>query len=642
MKQIFIWACLLSILHPAKSDEQHVRDSLLEFLSKLSNANTMPDSNSGWNPSSYPCKDNWKGITCDQQSNVQKIELDSSNFSGIFDARSLCNARSLSSSLLVIDLTNNSLNGQNLEDIHDCFQLTGLFIGSNEFSGNLPESISKLKNLQILDISHNQMSGPFPDLSGMSGLTVFRAQENQFSGHIPNLDFSGLSELNVSSNNLTGPVPASARRFDATSFVHNPYMCGPPLPNECTSIHLASDPPQTKHEKHGFLDNQVLMYSGYVLIGLLLISSIILACFYKRGKKRGLSATTKVADSTMSKFSTVELKGSETEVSKTDYSSAVSAESGIVSSSLIVLADGNGLRFDDLLKAPAELVGRGSHGSVYKVEADQGRTLAVKRIKDWTISSSLFRQRMRRLNQVKHPNVLPVIAYYSTKQEKLLVYEYQQNGSLFRLIHTPPGNQNRQRLDWSSRLSYAGTIADALAYMHEELQYDRIPHGNLKSSNILMNNNMDPCISEYGATLAQNDQEQSSILANSDLEAAQDDYKSIFKTDTYAFGVILLELLTGRTVLAEGLDLATWVVAVVREEWTVEVFDKNLVRDGVNEGAMISALQLAIKCVSESSERRPSMKEVAMGIKGIREDDKRYRSMDVSHDMSMSRSFIDI
>lgn len=197
-------------------------------------------------------------------------------------------------------------------------------------------------------------------------------------------------------------------------------------------------------------------------------------------------------------------------------------------------------------------------------------------------------------------------------------------------------------MDWSSRLSYAATIADALAHMHEELQYDRIPHGNLKSSNILINSNMEPCISEYGVTLVQTDQEHSSILANGDLEAAQEDYKSIFKTDTYAYGVILLELLTGRAVLAEGLDLATWVVAVVREEWTVEVFDKCLVRDGINEETMISALQMAIKCVRKAPETRPSMKEVAMEIKGIREDDERSRSMDVSHDMSMTRSFIDM
>ena len=92
------------------------------------------------------------------------------------------------------------------------------------------------------------------------------------------------------------------------------------------------------------------------------------------------------------------------------------------------------MKFDDLLKAPAELLGRGKHGTVYKVLGEQGMTLAVKRIKDWTIPSNDFKQRMRRLDQVKHPNVLPPVAFYCSKQEKLLVYEYQENGSLFRIL----------------------------------------------------------------------------------------------------------------------------------------------------------------------------------------------------------------
>ncbi|XP_042020117.1 probable inactive receptor kinase At5g16590 [Salvia splendens] len=86
------------------------------------------------------------------------------------------------------------------------------------------------------------------------------------------------------------------------------------------------------------------------------------------------------------------------------------------------------MRFDGLLKAPAELLGRGSHGSVYKVVCeDHGMVLAVKRIKDWQISSGEFRQRMKRLNQVKHTHVMPAVAYYSSGQEKLIVYEFQQN-----------------------------------------------------------------------------------------------------------------------------------------------------------------------------------------------------------------------
>ncbi|KAI3452404.1 hypothetical protein Pfo_009069 [Paulownia fortunei] len=145
---------------------------------------------------------------------------------------------------------------------------------------------------------------------------------------------------------------------------------------------------------------------------------------------------------------------------------------------------------------------------------------------------------------------------------------------------------------------------------------------------------MEPCISEYGLMVVDN-QDQQSIIANSILQAAQEDYNSLFKADTYAFGVILLELLTGRTVLNDGLDLASWVLAVVREEWTVEVFDKNLIREGASEERMVNVLQVAIRCVKKSPEARPSMKEVALAIRAIREDDE--RSMDVS-ELSMTRN----
>lgn len=106
--------------------------------------------------------------------------------------------------------------------------------------------------------------------------------------------------------------------------------------------------------------------------------------------------------------------------------------------------------------------------------------------------------------------------------------------------------------------------------MHDELKNDRIPHGNLKSSNILLNNNMESCISEYGLILV-NQQ------ASNTIQGHEEGNYLVFKADTYAFGVLLLELLTRRHVLNNEIDLASWVLAVVMEEWTVEVFDRNLV-----------------------------------------------------------------
>ena len=97
-----------------------------------------------------------------------------------------------------------------------------------------------------------------------------------------------------------------------------------------------------------------------------------------------------------------------------------------------------------------------------------------------------------------------------------------------------------------------------------------------------------------------------------------------FKADVYGFGVILLELLTGKTVQNNGgMSLPTWVQAVVREEWTVEVFDKHLISEGASEERMVNVLQVAIKCTSQSAGDRPTIKQTAVMINAIRDEEER-------------------
>lgn len=192
------------------------------------------------------------------------------------------------------------------------------------------------------------------------------------------------------------------------------------------------------------------------------------------------------------------------------------------------------------------------------------------------------------------------------------------------------GNQTDQAFDWESRIFVASTIADSLVFMHDKLHYDGIAHGNLKSSNILLNTNMDPLISEYGLMVVDN-QDRSIISSVNSFQASKEN----FKEDVYAFGVILLEMLTGKMPLNNGLDLASWALAVVCEEWTVEVFDRNLIGQGANEERMVNLLQVAIKCVNKSTEARPGMNQVALMIRAIKEDDD--RSADVSGLSIMTR-----
>jgi serine/threonine protein kinase len=172
------------------------------------------------------------------------------------------------------------------------------------------------------------------------------------------------------------------------------------------------------------------------------------------------------------------------------------------------------------------------------------------------------------------------------------------------------GSQSGHSLDWRSRLDLATKIAEALAYMHEELGESGIAHGNLKSSNILFDKNMNPQISEYGLMVS-----QIKSIKNRNMSAA------IFRADIYAFGVILLELLTGKVVKNDGFDLVKWVNSVISEEWTAEVFDRYLISQGASEERMVNLLQVALKCTNPSPNDKLSMSQVALITNALKDED---------------------
>ena len=443
MNRIPIWVIFFSfflLLHTTTSVEDEVKSSLISFLTKLSNNSPKSVLLSNWTSSSDPCIDHWPGVTCDSQDTViGKLYLNSSNLAGELDISLLCGVAPLAASLSVLHLEYNNINGGISTEVSSCKQLTRLHVSGNQLSGTLPASLAMLNNMKILDVSDNKFIGAMPDLSRISGLTVFLAENNEFGGEIPRFGFSNLNLFNVSYNNLTGRILDVHGHFTASSFLGNPYLCGDPLPNKCP-------PPQSENLVEKSKDSsksQIVLFVGYFVLGLVFILLIIVMLCKRRNKRKEKDNTLPMQvvavdndDESMYKSSisaSMDYKGSG--LSRSDISADQSA---LVSSSVLMVLTSpevNGLKFEDLLKAPAEMLGRGTNSSLYKVILENGQNLVVKRIKDWTISSHKFKQRMQRLDHVKHPNVLPALAFYSSKEEKLLVYEYQQNGNLFKFLH---------------------------------------------------------------------------------------------------------------------------------------------------------------------------------------------------------------
>ncbi|KAK7339429.1 hypothetical protein VNO77_20094 [Canavalia gladiata] len=619
MERISIWVVFttfLFLLNMTNCVEDEVKRTLVQFLAQLSGNDGQQNFTLVWKQDSDPCKDHWQGVYCDAQNMaIKRVLLDRFNLSGTLNVAMLCNLQPLAASLTFLSLDGNKIGGGIGTEIGNCKQLTRLHLGGNQLSGGIPDSLAMLNNLKRLDISSNEFLGPLPDLSRISGLNMFLAQNNHLSGSIPAFDFSNFDQFNVSFNNFSGLIPDVHGYFFADSFLGNPELCGDPLPKKCSGMSkLLGQAQASSEESKGPSKDQILMYSGYAALGVIIVLFVVLKLCRRKKRDHKIEALNRIevtdhggADKT-SNFSSEH----KAEVSRSEFS--VTSESGMVSQSLIVLsrAAANELKLEDLLKAPAELIGRGKNGSLYKVMLDNGMMVVVKRIKDWTISSHDFKQRMQILSQAKHPHVLSPLAFYCSKQEKLLVYEYQQNGSLFKLLH---GTQ--KTFDWTRRLGIAAIIAEALTFMHQELGQHGIVHGNLKSSNILLNKKMEPCVSEYGV-LGVDDQQTSPFTTPIGAGALD-----VLKEDVYGFGVILLELLTGKLVKSEGIDLTDWVQSVVREEWTGEVFDKSLISEYASEERMVNLLQVAIRCVNRSPQARPTMNQVSLMINTIKDDEEK-------------------
>lgn len=169
--------------------------------------------------------------------------------------------------------------------------------------------------------------------------------------------------------------------------------------------------------------NRILMLTGYFVIGVALFLALTL-WMCRNGKRKEAKM-----DEAKGKVGGVDESGA------TEQFKGMTSKSASPSMVVLRSLEVKGLKFEELLKTPAELLGRGKHGSVYKVMCEKSRmTLSVKRIKDWGITGPDFKKRMQRLEQLKHPNVLRALAFYSSSLEKLIVYEYQQNGSLLRLV----------------------------------------------------------------------------------------------------------------------------------------------------------------------------------------------------------------
>ncbi|XP_073111397.1 wall-associated receptor kinase 2-like isoform X2 [Elaeis guineensis] len=270
------------------------------------------------------------------------------------------------------------------------------------------------------------------------------------------------------------------------------------------------------------------------------------------------------------------------------------------------------------------ILGGGGHGTVYKGILDDNHAVAIKKSKLIDDHQKKeFGKEMVILSQINHRNVVKLLGCCLEVEVPMLVYEFVSNGTLFQLIHD---RKRTSHISLDTRLEIALQSAEALAYLHSSAS-PPILHGDVKSSNILLDDNYNAKVSDFGASMfVPKDETQFATLVQGTCGYLDPEYLQTCqltdKSDVYSFGVVLLELLTGRKAIYfegsnEEKSLSSSFLSAMKEDRLLQLLDSHIKNEEDME--LIGEIaELARQCLNVRGEDRPSMKEVADDLDRLR------------------------
>ncbi|KAJ6811562.1 putative LRR receptor-like serine/threonine-protein kinase IRK [Iris pallida] len=545
---------------------------------------------------------------------LQSLNLSSNSFSGAFPV-SIGDLKSLQ----LLDLSGNRLNGSIPLEIGEAVSLRELNLERNSMTGGIPAQIGNCSLLTSLDLSENSFTGQIPStIADLTNLRIVDLSVNHLTGSLPKplSNLPHLLSFNISHNHLSGALPSGNffNTISPSSISDNPGLCGAAVNLSCPSVlpkpivmdPISSSPisssssvlPSASHKKIILSISALVAIAAAIIITVGVITITILNLRVRASAAAAATSRSPAA---------LEFSGSYLSQSPT-----TDANSG-----KLVMFSGDGSEYFNagthaLLNKDCEL-GRGGFGAVYKTSLRDGRPMAIKKLTISSLVKSLedFEREVKKLGKISHPNLVSLQGYYWTPSLQLLIYEFVSGGSLHKHLH-----DSSSPLTWQERFDILVGTARSLAHLH---QLDII-HYNMKSSNVLIDGFGEAKVTDYGLArlLPMLDRYVLSSKMQSALGYMAPEFgcgsgRVTEKCDVYGFGVLVLEVITGRRPVEYMDDDVVVLCDVVRgalEEGRVEeVVDGRLCgRFPVEEA--IPVVKLGLICTSQVPSNRPDMGEV--------------------------------
>ena len=411
-----------------------------------------------------------------------------------------------------LDLSSNELNGELPSSISEMVDLVGLYAQKNSITGHLDSLLSNSMQwrIEILNLSDNHLDGLLPrSIGSMSYLTSLDLHRNDFTGEIPSelgnllqledLDLSsnqlsgqipericGLGNLisaNFTDNRLVGPVPENGICQNRSKLLldGNKDLCGGTASLEC-------------HIKRFGRRWPLLNIWGLVTV---IVIAMLIALSVAVVRQAWINRSTRKNDPEYAEDSKL---NSSTDRHLCFLSSSRSKEPLSIN---IAMFEQPLLKLTivDILEATnnfckTNIIGDGGFGTVYKATLPCGKIVAVKKLNEnKTQGQREFLAEMETLGKVKHRNLVPLLGYCSYGEEKVLVYEYMRNGSLDLWLRNR--SETLELLDWKKRYKIAVGAARGIAFLHHGFT-PHIIHRDIKVSNILLNDDFEPKVADFG------------------------------------------------------------------------------------------------------------------------------------------------